>query len=232
MRVLIYISLCLWGASSFAQSDSVLVVSKNFKFEDGIYLNFEAFQRNIPDYTWDQLEATLFSNPQTYMAQVAELRILAIDEPIARASAIDVQKIWGLTIGGIPYIRLEQGMVKKQLTTFAALRVRGRICYYAFEETQKRMIPMPIYNPATGRPFHVAQVEREAPVQVERMLHFETGKQADFNRSNFIQWIQDDPKLVKTIEELSPEEVRQKLFKCLLIYDDRHEVRIRVNTIK
>ena len=58
-------------------------------------------------------------------------------------------------------------------------------------------------------------------------MHFETGEVKDFTVENFLQWIQDDENLVETIMELSEEERQEKLFKCLLIYVDRNEVKIR-----
>ena len=55
-------------------------------------------------------------------------------------------------------------------------------------------------------------------------MNFETGEVADFTIENFLKWILDDPRLIQSINELSQEEAQEKLFKCLLIYDDRNEV--------
>ncbi len=205
-----------------AQADSMVVVSKNFKFRDGLYFSVEEFKNNAPRYSWDQLDARLFSNPQTFLAQVAEIKLKETEEP----KILDLQALWGFCLGGLPYIRLEQAHSDNELTAFAGLRVRGRICYVAYEQTQKRQVPMPVYNPLTGHPFRMAHVEREERVLVEKMMDFESGEQADFTLNNFISWIQDDPKLLKSIEELDETEARRKLFKCLLIYDDRHIVKV------
>ena len=60
------------------------------------------------------------------------------------------------------------------------------------------------------------------------MLQFESGEILDFNVDNFINWIQEDQHLIETIEKTPIEEVRQKLFRLLLIYVDRHETRIKL----
>lgn len=67
-------------------------------------------------------------------------------------------------------------------------------------------------------------IEREMDIKVEKMLHFQTGETADFTVGNFRKWILDDPRLIQSINELTPNEAQEKLFKCLLIYDDRNEV--------
>jgi hypothetical protein len=72
-------------------------------------------------------------------------------------------------------------------------------------------------------------VEREERVTFEKILHFETGEVLDFTVDNFLSWIQDDENLVETILDLPPEERKEKLFKCLLIYVDRNEAWIKYN---
>ena len=86
---------------------------------------------------------------------------------------------------------------------------------------------MAAYNPLTGRPFRTGKVLREKEILVERMLSFETGQLADFNLENFKTWIADDSTLLKSFLELTPAEQQEKLFKTLLIYDDRNLVRTK-----
>jgi len=70
-------------------------------------------------------------------------------------------------------------------------------------------------------------VERKKNVTFERILNFETGEIVELTVENLKKWIQDDKKLLDTMNSLSHEEVEDKLFKCLLIYDDRNVVRIK-----
>lgn len=90
-----------------------------------------------------------------------------------------------------------------------------------------KKVQVAAYNPLTGRPFRVGTVEREEEIIVEKIMRFETGEVAEFTFENVLAWIQDDPLLVETILELPDEEKQEKLFKCLLIYDDRNEVFLR-----
>ena len=191
-------------------------MTKHFLFTDGVYGSFESFQANAP--TWPSEEVILSGhlNPQSFLTQVERI--------IVRESGaeLNLDSIWGFSLDGIPFVRVPKAEVHKELPAFAALKVRGKICYYTYPDWRVREIPIAAYNPVNGRPFLRSTVERDEQVVVEKMLHFETGKIVDFTPRNFLAWIQDDERLVETLHDLSPEEQQEKLFKCLLIYDDRN----------
>jgi len=206
--------------SIYSQNDNLEMLTKNFKFEDGIYTSFEQFQQNEPDYYWEEVKANLFSNPQTFITQVEYI--------IYHQDTISMDSIWGLAIGGLPYIRLEDEMVKKGMTKFAALRLRGKICYFDYEIEKDVEYEISAYNPLTGKPFRSAMVARKENVMHAKILQFETGLMQDFTANNFMAWIKDDDKeLYNSIKELTPAEANEKLFKCLLIYVDRNEVYLK-----
>ena len=54
------------------------------------------------------------------------------------------------------------------------------------------------------------------------MVNLETGSIANMEVSIFKKWIQDDQQLSNTINDLSVIEAREKLYKMLLIYNDRN----------
>ena len=214
LRLCFYIIFLLATAAVAAQPDSVQV-TKNFQFEDGIYLSFEDFQANRPSLGWDEVDAQLVTSRQAYMAQVEYIRK-------KKGARLHQDSIWGICLQGTPFIRLPDTAVNIQAMAFAGLRVRGRICYYAYEVEETRMIEMAAYNPLTGRPFRKGAIPRKVSAVREKMLHFEDGRQGRFQKGDFLEWIEDDPQLWRTVAELPEEELQEKLYKCLLIYDDRN----------
>ena len=192
------------------------MVTKNFRFTDGIYLSLLELQMNKPSYRWEEVEVRYFTNPQTSLTQVERI-IVKQDSQV-----LDMSKVWALTMDGVPSVRVAKGEIHKELPTFAALKLRGKICYFTYPDWRMKKIYVAAYNPLTGRPFRQGVVEREEEIIVEKMLHFETGEVADFTIKNFFKWIADDEPLVSTYEELPPEERKEKLFKGLLIYVDRN----------
>ncbi|MCB9300779.1 MAG: hypothetical protein H6566_09050 [Lewinellaceae bacterium] len=199
-----------------AQPDSVLL-DKNFQFEDGIYLSFEEFRGNAPALGWDEVDAQVVSNMQSFSAQAAYIRHKG-------GSALPLDSIWGFSLNGLPFVRLPDTATASSAMVFAGLRVRGRICYYTYETQETQMVEIAAYNPLTGRPFRRGWVPRTQTLVRERMLHFETGKIQPFGRATLQAWIEDDAQLWRTVSELTEAEAAEKLFKCLLIYDDRNQV--------
>lgn len=214
----LFLFIFFLGTPLFAQKDSVLL-TKNFKFKDGVYLDFQSFRGNQPTYSWIQLDGSLVTNPQTFITKVDYLYFKR-----HREREIDLSEVWGLCLGGIPYIRVEEKPEEDGIVEFAGLRVRGKICYYTFEEEITRMVVIKAYNPLTGRPFRTGEVPTQETVVRERMLKFFDGTIKAFNVINFLAWIQDDQQLWSTLSDMPAEEVEEKLFKSLLIYDDRNPV--------
>ena len=218
-RHIVLLLLCQALCLGLGAQDS-LRLQKNFKFTDGIYYSFESFQRNQPDASWEEVQASVYSTPQNFMAQV---------EYIQASSALPValDSLWGICLGGIPYVRLPRGSVNRSLTVFAGLRLRGKICYFNYENEEMRSVEMPVYIPNTDFVFRRAWVDREETILYEKILHFETGEVLDFNPYNLRRWIGDDERLVQTLDAMNLDEVEEKLFKCLLIYVDRNPVNIK-----
>lgn len=218
MRSLIYIFvlLPLW---SFAQKDSTVLLTKNFKFKDGIYLSFKEFQENQPSISWDSVFARLHTNPQNFITLVESIQIKENQESL--------KAIWGFSLGGIPYIDTEEKN-EAGLHKYIGLKVRGRICYYIMEEKFKQAETITAYNPLTGVPFRQAEIMTEKVRDRPFMMSFKTGKKVDFVYENFLEWIADDSQLVKTVKNLPDQDRAEKLFKCLLIYVDRNPAYVPV----
>jgi len=221
-KILIINIISLFAFDVSAQEDS-LILTKNYHFNDGVYMSFDAFQSNTPDYQWSELKANLVTNPQTFITQIQYIYIKRKEKEIP----LDLDEIWCVSLAGIPYLKLQEGDTKKYLTTFAGLQLRGKICYFSFEDYRLVQILIHAYNPYTGIPFRSGIIERKKNLKFEKILNFETGEIADLTVENLKNWITDDQKLLDTINELTLEEAEERLFKCLLIYDDRNVIRIK-----
>ena len=210
----VYIIFLLKIATVTAQPDSVQV-NRDFQFEDGVYQTFEELQANSPSLSWDEVDAQLVASHQTFMAQAEYIRR-------KDGGYLLLDSIWGICLKGTPFIRLPGTATNKQAVSFAGLRVRGRICYYTYEVEKTEMIEIAAYNPLTGRPFRKGSIPRKVSAVQEKILHFEDGRRSTFSQEGFLEWIEDDQQLWRTVADLSDEEVQEKLYKCLLIYDDRN----------
>ena len=144
------------------------ILTQTFKFQSGVFLSYEEFQSNQPSYSGDEIKAAYFHNPQTEEIKVEYIRIEAED------TYLKLDSIWGISIKGIPYVQVLINKPTEGLQTFAKMEVRGNICYYFYNDIEKKKIPFSAYNPFTQRPYRTAVLERDVPVVKEKILLFET----------------------------------------------------------
>lgn len=215
MRYIYFVILSCVTSLVSAQADSLLL-TKNYKFRDGIYLSFKDFQTNTPSFAWDSIRANVYTNPQNFITRIQYIQTGEDD-----SSQLDLKQVWGVSIDGIPYVNINEELSETGMTTFAGLQLRGKICYFEYQIEQEKEIEMSAYNPLTGQAFRTSNIKRMVTVYVQKMLHFETGEIQGFTVDNLMNWISDDSNLVESMSSLTYEEADEKLFKCLLIYVDR-----------
>lgn len=204
-----------WG---FAQEK--VEVTPTFRFEDGVYLSYADFQRNEPTFSWEEVEAEMVINPQTLIGQVEDIR------PKNTSDSLDLEEIWGFSRDGLPYVRIPQDSIDKPLTSFAGIRLAGKICYYSYENRVEKEYEFAAYNPLNGRPFRKATVSRSETVFVEKVFRFAEGTSRTFSRQTLEQWMSDDPQLLQVLTGLDQQdkEYAEKLFRLLMSYNRRHPV--------
>lgn len=209
-----YFAFLLCGLSFGVSAQDTVQLVNSFEFEDGVYLTINDLQKNQPNFTWGEIDASAHINREK---KVIRLEYLNTKD----STKVGLEKeVWGICVEGVPYIRTIDTM--KQQTIFVALRSRGKLCYFYYDSYEIREVPMTIYDPNTGRPVWQQSVENKEPVVVEKILNFQTGSVANMDVSAFKNWIQDDKQLINTINDLSATEAREKLYKMLLIYNDRN----------
>lgn len=214
----IYIIIILLSILRGGYAQNRTLVTKNFKFRDGVYYHFEQLQRNQPAVVWDSLETRLATNPQSLQMYIEVLKHKQTHDTIV------LNSIWGVVVDGIPYVRLADEVQKKSAMTFAGMILRGKLFYYQYEDIEEKLVPITAYIPQTGQPYITKNVTQKKDIIREKLLKFETGETSDFTLFNFKQYIKEDADLLSTVNALKPKEVSEKLFKCLLIYNDRNPV--------
>lgn len=198
-----------------SQNDS-LFLNNNTQFRDGIYLNYEAFKNNQPDFTWEEVGGNIFINQQNHTAKIEGLYLKKDSVKVI------LPAIWGFSRFGVPFRQIE---LVDGYQRFSTIKVRGRLCYYSYVRPVEKTVEIVAYNPKNRMPFRKGQVNNREEEVVEQFFEYETGTLYDFNLIVFLAYISDkDKSLWKTLNNLSKEEARAKLYKCLLIYNDRHPV--------
>jgi len=205
----------------FAQNDQdSSYLNKNFGFVDGLFLNFNAFKTNSPDYFWDDLRSNIFTNPissTTYIEGIA----------LKDSSKLNINEIWGISLGGLPYINTFKE-TDSGLAIFSILKIRGAISLFQYNSSKKVQRTFQAFNPRTGIPFRTAELETTEEELKKFILDFETGQILPFNKQNLTTLIQGDKMLLKSVMAIGDEEI-ERLMKSLLIYCDRNPVKVPIH---
>ena len=129
----------------------------------------------------------------------------------------------GFCAEGVPYIRVD--VPSRGTSEFTVLRTRGRICYFTYEAYIVKEVPMTIYDPNTGRPILKKNIKNEELITMEKIMSFETGEIEMFKLTTFKNWIKKtDEKLMATLEDFNETQASEKLYKSMLIFNDRNPV--------
>ncbi len=187
------------------------------RFRDGLYTTLADFQKDVPRWHFGQIA------PVEYWinADSNELH-LAYKIPVADQHPQPLlDSLWGVSLFGIPYVRVARDESRTKVI-FARLHVVGKLCYLYYEGVELQTFDMKVYHPITGDVLSSHPVQNRVRVVKQMFLRAESGELSDFTPENFARLIADDPQLLRTLESLSAPEAREKLFKMLLIYNDRH----------
>jgi len=197
--------------SLFAQ----LPVGNNYPFKSGVYTSFNEFSADNP--TLD----SIFTKMQ-YDLNAEENVLILKPESQLLLDSLTQKQIWGLCLNGVPYIKTDDKQEDRPY--FVKLHVIGKLSYYYYKAFREKEVIMYVHNPYTGERIGKKTVTNRDLVFIQKLLHFQSGESIDFNFDNFKSWTADDKGLQKSLSEMSTEERESKLFKTLLIYNDRNQV--------
>lgn len=219
-RLLSVFCLLLIGLAGSAQTDSI-TFNADFRFTDGVYFSHDALLANQPDLSWEAIDGEMVQLPEDYRVQIADygykdVRINADIIPYA------------ISLDGLAYLFVRRDN-NRNFHEFAGLRVRGMLSTLQYDTTIQVRQLMTAYNPANGRPFRQAYVERDKKLTLSKILQMSSGNLVIFNRENLAALTVDDKKLTKAIHETETGN-QELLLRALRLYDDRHPIKLPLPT--
>ena len=206
--ILLFVSLSL----------SAQVLNGEFRFNNGFYDSHDMLLSNQPAVEFDTSSFSIVTSDgsgQLFAGLGGDSNL-----PLNFFEG----KLYVVTDGKV-YINANETV--NGLHRFVLLSVLGRVAMFERETVEKVEVPIKAYNPLNKKPFREGVVEKETRVNITYLLLFDSGRILPFTYRNFLAVIKDDEKLLKTVENLEEEERMEKLYKCLLIYNDRYAFELR-----
>jgi hypothetical protein len=187
-----------------AQNDSVRYNS-DFRFKDGIYLNYDAFRHNRPvqksaivsNYSREEID---------FLRKTVSARTITYKDSTGFTHELNPGKIWGFCENNSVYIRYNGD--------FNKIVVMGSICHFtAMYTTYLSGGPTTPGGASTGAPVESVQ---------QYVLDIETGRVLDFVLPNMEDLFKRDEVLYKEFMELKKSKRRKMMFFYLRKYNEKH----------
>ncbi|HOU96611.1 MAG TPA: hypothetical protein PLN06_08320 [Bacteroidales bacterium] len=233
-------SLIIFGAAffffsilSFGQEQSGMVkYTPDFRFEDGIYLNFDQVKANRPVPKSKILTSADYNDRDFFNKVFASEKIYFYDEMGVRQE-VKKDDIWGYARNGILYVMIQGN--------FNRITFVGNICHFVADVTtydNNYYSPYGYYDPYYyypysyyggyypygmyyspyySRPYNTARNELR-----QYIIDFESGKVLEFTIENVKLLIMKDPELYEEFVKLPKKKQKELMFVYVRKFNERN----------
>jgi hypothetical protein len=236
LQVVIPFMLCLLLSVSASGQDTAKMVkyTPEFRFNDGIYLNFEQLKTNSPIPKSKLLTSADYNERDFYTKVFAADKIYFYDELGVRQEVAKDQ-IWGYSRNGVIYVMI-QG-------SFNRITFVGNICHFvaditSYETHNNYYSPYGYYDPYYYSPYGYSGYGGYSPygsyyspygtTQSTRnelkqyIFDFETGKVVDFSVSNVQLMIMKDAALYEEYVQLPKKKQKELMFVYVRKFNEKN----------
>jgi len=185
-----------------------------YQFPEGVYLTHENFLNRIPDFSWEEIAGEMVQLPEDFRVQIAKFGL--------KSGNVEVTA-YAISLEGFPYFFVKED-TDLHFHEFAGLRVRGPWSYFEYEGTELSSRIMYAYNPANGRPFRQALVEREKNETHRVLINMETGERVELTFDAVANIVASERDILRAVEALKPTDPENfaKLRQAVKLYNERH----------
>ena len=191
-------------------------IDHNFQFIDGAYFSNQQLMKNRPNVEFFNFD------PFSYQLD-SKSNLLFFDKSTLDAfeSRGILDSIWTVVVGGKPFIKMG---VDSNAVYFVKYHLVGKISYFYYPMYTDKPVEMFVHNPYTGDRIGFKTVTNKQKIFVKKIMDLTTGLINDYTKENVLNYLNSDERLRKTLLDLNEQEMEDKLFKSLKIYNDRNPV--------
>ncbi len=229
------------AALGMAQGQDTLVqYTPDFKFRDGIYLNFDMVKNNSP-IPKARLFTSVDYNDKDFFDEVLSGEKIYFYDNLGVRQEIEKNSIWGFSRNGVLYIKVQD--------TFNRITFFGSIIHFVADVTSvspnnpygyydpyyspygspySRGYYNPYYSPyyspysSYGYPYGSQPTTRTDLKMF--MIDFETGSEYEYDLKNLEVLLMKDPELYEEFVSMKSKNQKQMMFVYLRKYNEKHPV--------
>jgi len=230
-------SLCMPFIGLFGQEkEGVVKYTPEFRFTDGIYLNFEQVKMNSP-IPKAKLLTSVDYNDREFFKKIFEMDKIYFYDNMGVRQEVAKNSIWGYARNGVLYVQIQEG--------FNRITFVGSICHFVADITtyDSRYYNSPYgyydpyyspygyssyYNPYSPyySPYRQSNTSRNELKQY--IIDFESGKVLEFNVENTELLLMKDNQLYEEYVQLSRKKKKELMFVYIRKFNEKNPLYIPV----
>jgi hypothetical protein len=219
------------GASVLGQEKEGMVrYTPDFKFKDGIYLNFDQVKTNSPIPKAKLLTSADYNDREFFTKVFSAAKIYFYDNMGIRQE-IEQNNIWGYARNGVLYVQIQGN--------FNRITFIGNICHFVADittyDTRYNYSPYGYYDPyyyspysygsyypygSYSSPYRQSNVARNELKQY--IIDFETGKILEFDISNVELLLMKDPSVYDEYIQLPRKKKKELMFVYIRKFNEKN----------
>ncbi len=192
--------------------------SPDFKFKDGVYLNFEQVKDNNPIPKYKIISSNDFSDPQFFDALATE-SVISYYDNLGIRQDIAMKNVWGFTKNGLLYVRMRQ--------SFNKINIVGNICHFVATITVQNNN---YYDPYYYNPYYYYNRNPGLSSTTNEIrqfiMDFDNGKILDYDTNNLEALFMKDPELHDEYMGLSKKKRQQLKFLYIRKFNERNPLMV------
>ncbi len=240
IRTFLLIILIISGPSQFSvvgqDKDGMVKFTPDFRFNDGIYLNFEQVKMNKP-IPKAKLLTSLDYNDREFFKKLMEMDKIYFYDNMGVRQEIAKNSIWGYSRNGVLYVQIQDN--------FNRITFVGSICHFVADVTtyDSRYYNSPYgyydpyyspygysnyYNPYNSyySPYRQSNMARNELKQY--LIDFESGKILEFNVENTELLLMKDIQLYEEYVQLPRKKKKELMFVYVRKFNEKNPLYIPV----
>ena len=239
LRVIIYfllISSFTFTKITGQDQDGLVRYTSDFKFKDGIYLNFDQVKANSPIPKAKLLTSADY-NDRDFFNKVFEAGKIYFYDEIGVRQAIDKNNIWGYARNGVLYVIIQDN--------FNRITFVGSISHFVadvttYDSRYNNYSPYGYYDPYYSpygyggyNPYGSYYSPYRQSVQRNELkqyiFDFETGKVLEFTPNNVELLLMKDPSLYDEYVQLSNKKKKELMFVYIRKFNEKNPLYLPAN---
>jgi hypothetical protein len=219
----------VFALSGQQDSTNLVKYTPDFKFNEGLYLNFEQVKQNRPVSKSLIVTGVSYDEPDFY-DKILETKKAYYFNELGVKEEINTKNIWGYSQNGVLYINLNEG--------FYRITIVGSICHFVANlTTYTSNYGYPYSYPYYGysnyynyySPYRSNPGSYSSTEMRQYLLDFKTGRVLDYNVESVRVLLMADPELHDEFSALRNKKQKQLKFLYIRKFNERNPLYFQKN---